>query len=104
MPVSSINFGMDTSIEGLTVTEQYLKAHIAGLGRGETSVFPIAIFQLKKGINFNKEDPNYDLFRLAMECSAKRQFPTYAFVDSSFNLPYYEKDHIRGIVGYMGLA
>lgn len=84
------------------VVEQYLKAHIAGLGRGETSIFPIAIYTLKKGINFNPEDPNYDLFKLAMECSSKRQFPTYAFVDASFNLPYYEKDPIRGVISYMG--
>lgn len=84
------------------VIEQYLKAHIAGLGRGETSVFPIVVFGLKKGVNFNKEDPNYDLFRLAMECSSKRQFPTYSFQDASFNLPFYERDNIRGIVGYMG--
>ena len=102
VPFSSINFGLETSIEGRMVVEQYLKAHIAGLGRGETSIFPIAIYTLKKGINFNPEDPNYDLFRLAMECSSKRQFPTYAFVDSSFNLPYYEKDNIRGVISYMG--
>ncbi len=102
VPFSSINFGLETSIEGRMVVEQYLKAHIAGLGRGETSIFPIAIYTLKKGINFNPEDPNYDLFRLAMECSSKRQFPTYAFVDSSFNLPYYEKDNIRGAISYMG--
>lgn len=102
VPFSSINFGLETSIEGRMIIEQYLKAHISGLGRGETPIFPIAVFQLKKGINFNPEDPNYDLFRLAMECSSKRQFPTYAFLDSSANLPFYERDKVNGGFACMG--
>lgn len=102
VPFSSINFGCDTSQAGRLVTEATLKAQISGLGRHETPIFPILIYQLKKGINFNKEDPNYDLFRLAMKCSSERLFPTYAFADASFNLPFYEKDHYYGLINTMG--
>lgn len=102
VPFSSINFGCDTSEAGRLVSESLLKAQLAGLGKHETPIFPILIYQLKKGINFNKEDPNYDIFRLAMKCSSERLFPTYAFVDASFNLPFYEKDHYYGLVSYMG--
>ena len=102
VPFSSINFGCDTSEAGRLISKVLLKAQMAGLGKGETPIFPILIYQLKKGVNFEKGDPNYDIFRLAMECSSKRLFPTYAFVDSSFNLPFYEKDHYYGLVSYMG--
>ena len=98
VPFSSLNFGLDTSPEGRMVTKYLLKAQMAGLGKHETPIFPILIYTLKKGVNFNPEDPNYDLFRLAMECSSKRLFPTYCFVDASFNLPYYEKDPYYGAI------
>lgn len=101
-PFSSINFGLDTTIEGRMVSKQLLTAQMEGLGRGETPIFPILIYTLKKGINFNPEDQNYDIFKLAMECSSKRLFPTYAFVDASFNLPFYERDPEFGTVAYMG--
>lgn len=102
VPFSSLNFGLDTSPEGRMVTKYLLKAQMAGLGKHETPIFPILIYTLKKGVNFNPEDPNYDLFRLAMECSSKRLFPTYCFVDASFNLPYYEKDPYYGAIQTMG--
>ena len=102
VPFSSLNFGLDVSPEGRMVTEYLLKAQMAGLGKHETPIFPILIYTLKKGVNFNPEDPNYDLFRLAMECSSKRLFPTYCFVDASFNLPYYEKDPYYGAIQTMG--
>ena len=102
VPFSSLNFGIDTSPEGRMVSEDLLKAQMAGLGKHETPIFPILIYTLKKGVNFEKGDPNYDIFRLAMECSSKRLFPTYAFVDASFNLPYYERDPYYGIINTMG--
>lgn len=102
VPFSSLNFGIDTSPEGRMVSEYLLKAQMAGLGKHETPIFPILIYTLKKGVNFEKGDPNYDIFRLAMECSSKRLFPTYAFVDASFNLPYYEADPYYGIINTMG--
>lgn len=102
VPFSSLNFGLDTSPEGRMVASNLLKAQMSGLGRHETPIFPILIYTLKKGVNFGKEDPNYDIFRLAMECSSKRLFPTYCFVDASFNLPYYEKDPYYGAIQTMG--
>lgn len=102
VPFSSINLGMDTSEAGRLVTEVMLKAQMSGLGKHETPLFPILIFILKKGVNFEKGDPNYDLFRLAMKCSSERLFPTYTFVDSSFNLPFYERDPYYGCIQTMG--
>lgn len=102
VPFSSINFGCDVSEAGRLVSKVLLKAQLGGLGKHETPIFPILIYQLKKGINFNPGDPNYDIFRLAMECSSKRLFPTYAFADSSFNLPFYERDHYYGLINTMG--
>lgn len=102
VPFSSVNFGLDTTPEGRMVSEQYLRAHMEGLGHGETPIFPIAIFTVKEGINYNPEDPNYDLFKLAIKCSSKRMFPNFSFIDNSFNLPAYEEDPINGAVSYMG--
>lgn len=101
-PFSSVNFGMDTSPEGRLVTRELLNAIDAGLGHGETVIFPITIFTIKSGINYNAEDPNYDLFIRACEVSAKRLFPNFASVDSSFNLPYYKPNDYRTIASYMG--
>lgn len=75
VPFSSLNFGLDTSPEGRLAMEKLMLAQEAGLGKGETSIFPITIFRLKKGISYNSDDPNYDLFKLAIRVSAKRLFP-----------------------------
>ena len=75
VPFSSLNYGMDTSPEGQLVTEEVLNAIYAGLGNGETPIFPISVFQLKSGVNYNPEDPNYYLFKKACKVSAKRLFP-----------------------------
>jgi ribonucleoside-triphosphate reductase len=84
------------------VIKNYLLATDEGLGHGETPIFPISIFKVKEGINYNKEDPSYDLFRLACKVSAKRLFPNFSFLDSSFNKAFYEKDNFQTEVGYMG--
>lgn len=102
VPFSSINFGTDTSPEGRMVIKNYLLATDAGLGNHETPIFPISIFKVKEGINYNKEDPNYDLFRLACEVSAKRLFPNFSFIDAPFNLEYYDPENFETEVGYMG--
>ena len=102
VPFSSINFGTDTTLEGRMVAENYLLAVDAGLGHSETPIFPISIFKVKEGINYNKEDPNYDLFKLACEVSAKRLFPNFSFIDSPFNLQYYKPGDFSTEVGYMG--
>lgn len=102
VPFTSINYGMDTSPEGRMVCKNVMLAQEAGLGNGETPIFPIAIFQVKEGVNYNPEDPNYDLFKLSMRVSAKRLFPNYVFVDAPFNLQYYKPDDIESIIATMG--
>ncbi|MBQ6538667.1 MAG: anaerobic ribonucleoside triphosphate reductase [Bacilli bacterium] len=102
VPFSSVNFGTDTSPEGRMVIKNYLLATDEGLGHGETPIFPISIFKVKEGVNYNKKDPSYDLFRLACKVSAKRLFPNFSFLDSSFNKAFYEKGNFQTEVGYMG--
>ncbi len=102
VPFSSINYGTDTSPEGRLVMQQLLYATEAGLGRGETPIFPIQILRVKEGINYNESDPNYDIYRLAIRTSAKRLFPNFSFLDAPFNLQYYQPGHPETEVGYMG--
>ena len=102
VPFSSINFGTDTSPEGRMVMKNYLLATDAGLGNHETPIFPISIFKVKEGVNYNPGDPNYDLFRLSCEVSAKRLFPNFSFIDAPFNLEYYDPNDYETEVGYMG--
>lgn len=84
------------------VMKNLLLATQAGLGNGETSIFPVQIFKVKEGVNYNPEDPNYDLFKLAMETSAKRLFPNFSFLDAPFNLQYYRDGYYDSEVAYMG--
>lgn len=102
VPFSSINYGLDTRWSGRLAMEQLLLATEAGLGNGETPIFPIQIFRVKDGINFNPGEPNYDLFKLAIRVSAKRLFPNFSFIDAPFNLKYYKPMHPETEVGYMG--
>ena len=101
-PFSSINYGTDTTPEGRMVIRNILLALDAGLGHGETCIFPIHIFKVKEGVNYNEGDPNYDLFRLSCKVSAKRLFPNYTFLDSPFNLQYYVPGHPETEVATMG--
>ena len=102
VPFSSVNFGTDISPEGRMVIKNFLLATDAGLGNGETPIFPISIFKVKEGVNYNPEDPNYDLFKLACRVSAKRLFPNFSFIDSPFNLQYYKEGDFNTEVCYMG--
>jgi ribonucleoside-triphosphate reductase len=102
VPFTSLNFGTDTSPEGQLVTEQFLLATEAGLGKGETPIFPISIFKVKDGINYNLGDPNYHLFKLAMRVSSKRLFPNFVFIDAPFNLQYYKKGDYKTEIASMG--
>ena len=102
VPFSSINYGMDTSPEGRMVMRNVLLATEAGLGNGETPIFPIQIFRVKEGVSFNPGDPNYDLYRLAIRTSAKRLFPNFSFVDAPFNKQYYKEGHPETEIAYMG--
>lgn len=102
VPFSSINFGTDTSTEGRMVIKNFLEATYAGLGKGETPIFPVSIFKVKEGVNYNPEDKNYDLFKLACKVSAKRLFPNFSFIDAPFNKAFYKPGDFRTEVGYMG--
>ncbi len=102
VPFSSINYGMDTSPEGRMVMKNLLHATEDGLGGGETPIFPIQIFRVKEGINFNPGEPNYDLYRLSIKTSAKRLFPNFSFVDAPYNLQYYKPGRPETEIAYMG--
>ncbi|MDF1494706.1 anaerobic ribonucleoside triphosphate reductase [Caproiciproducens sp. CPB-2] len=102
VPFSSINYGTDTSPEARMVVRNLLNATSAGLGDGETPIFPVQIFKVKEGVNYNEGDPNYDLFKLACKVSAKRLFPNFSFIDAPFNLQYYKEGDYNTEVAYMG--
>lgn len=102
VPFTSINFGTDTSPAGRLVSKMLLEATKKGLGKGETPIFPISIFKVKEGINYNSEDPNYDLFKLSMEVSSKRLFPNFCFIDAPYNLKYYKPGDYRTEIATMG--
>lgn len=102
VPFSSLNYGTDTSEEGRLAMRSLLIATEEGLGDGETPIFPIQIFKVKEGVNYNPGDPNYDLFKLAIECSSKRLFPNFSFLDAPFNAIYYKPNDYNSEVAYMG--
>lgn len=87
---SSINYGTDVSPEGRCIIREILISTYEGVGNGQTAIFPIQIFKLKKGVNTEPTDPNYDLLQLACVVTAKRFFPNFVNLDAPFN--YYEGD------------
>ena len=107
VPFSTLNYGTDTSRWGRQVIHSLLKATHQGMGNGETPIFPVQIFKIKEGVNYNPEDPNYDLFQLAMRVSAERLFPNFSFMDAPYNAQYLKRDEDGHIdpdteVAYMG--
>lgn len=102
VPFSSINYGTDTSPEGRLVIKNIHMATEAGLGNGETPIFPVQIFKIKEGVNYNPGDPNYDMFKLACRVSAKRLFPNFSFLDAPFNRKYYKFGCPETEISYMG--
>ncbi len=102
VPFSSLNYGTDTSEAGRLVIRELLHASWDGLGKGETAIFPVQIFKLKDGINTKPGDKNYDLFKLAINVSAKRLFPNFSFLDAPFNLAFYKEGDSNSEVAYMG--
>ena len=102
VPFSSINYGMDTSPEGRLATREVLNAIYEGLSNGETPIFPISVFQIKAGVNYNEEDPNYDLLELACKVSARRLFPNFVNLDAPYNLQYYKEGDYNSYVATMG--
>lgn len=93
LPFTSINYGTCTEPEGRMVTKALLETSIKGIGKlHKTSIFPCGIFQCMKGVNRKPEDPNYDLYRLALRSTAQRLYPNYANVDWSGNGGYDRND------------
>lgn len=101
VPFSSINYGTDTTEEGRMVIKNVLLATKAGLGNGETAIFPISVFRMRKGIT-DKGSPNYDLFKLSCEVSSVRLYPNHLNTSSSFNDPYVKEGDPRTLVATMG--
>lgn len=102
IPFSSINFGTATSWEGRLVSYNFLEAVEAGLGNGETPIFPISIFKMKAGVNVYPEDPNYDLFKKAIHVTSRRMYPNFSNLDAPYNLQYYQEGNVASEVAYMG--
>lgn len=102
VPFSSINYGTGTTAEQRMIMKNVLLATDAGLGSGETPIFPVQIFKVKDGVNTKEGDPNYDLFRLACKVSAKRLFPNFSFLDAPYNKQYYVEGHPETEVAVMG--
>ena len=102
VPFSSINFGTNTQPEGRMITKNLLLAQEEGLGNKETPIFPILVFTLLDGKNYNKEDPNYDLFKLACRVSAKRLFPNFLSLIGEWNRKYYKEGRPETLVAVMG--
>lgn len=82
---SSINYGTDTSAEGRCVMRELLLSTERGVGNNATAIFPIQIWKMKKGVSVDPGDPNYDLYKLSWRVSARRFFPNYLNLDSSYN-------------------
>ena len=93
LPFTSINYGTCTLPEGRLITKALLDMSINGIGKlHRTPIFPCGIFQCMNGVNRKPEDPNYDLFRLALKSTSRRLYPNYANVDWSGNAGYDRND------------
>ena len=102
LPFTSINYGTCTLNEGRLITRALLDVSIKGIGKHHrTSIFPCGIFQVMDGVNKHKGEPNYDLFRLALESTAKRLYPNYVNADWSVNKGY-DKNDPRTYTATMG--
>lgn len=89
LPFTSINYGTCTLPEGRMVTQALLEGSIKGVGKlHKTPIFPCGIFQYMKGVNDKPGTPNYDLYKLALESTARRLYPNYVNVDWSGNAGY----------------
>lgn len=102
VPFSSVNFGTCTSWEGRLVAKALLQAQWKGLGQDESPMFPIVIFKIKDGINYEHGTRNHDLLLRAIQVSSKRLFPNFSFEDSSFNKTFWRDNDPQHEVAYMG--
>lgn len=86
-PFTSLGFGLGTSWIEREIQQAILKVRIKGIGKEKrTAIFPKLIFTLKRGVNLNETDPNYDLKKLALECATKRMYPDVLMYDKLVEL------------------
>ena len=102
IPFSSINFGTDTTPEGRLAIRETLRAIENGLGHHEIALFPISVFRILKGINYEPGDPNYDLFKYVCKVSAKRLYPNFLNCSASYNIKYYKPGNPATLAATMG--
>lgn len=102
LPNSTVNLGTDTTPEGRMITKNYLLALDRGIGKEEKPLYPITIFKVKEGINSNKNDPNYDLLKLACKVDSEKQLIEFSFLDAEFNKTGYIASDKDSEIAYMG--
>ena len=102
LPNSTVNLGTDTTPEGRMITKNYLLALEKGIGKEEKPLYPITIFKVKEGINYNKNDPNYDLLKLACKVDSEKQLIEFSFLDAEFNKTGYIASDKDSEIAYMG--
>lgn len=102
-PFTSLGFGLGTSWIEKEIQKDILRIRIAGLGKEHrTAIFPKLLFTLKKGLNLHPGDPNYDVKKLAIECSTKRMYPDVLSYDKikeitgSFKCPMGCRSFLQG--------
>lgn len=102
LPNSTVNLGTDISPEGRMITKNFLMALEVGIGKEEKPLYPHTIFKVKQKINYDKKDPNYDLFKLACKVDANKQLLMFSFLDSTFNQNGYDQNDKDTELAYMG--
>mgnify|MGYP004456175581 FL=1 len=102
LPNSTVNLGTDTTPEGRMITKNYLLALKKGIGKEEKPLYPITIFKVKEDINYSKNDPNYDLFKLACKVDSEKQLIVFSFLDAEFNKTGYIASDKDSEIAYMG--
>lgn len=102
-PFTTVNFGLGTSWIEREIQRAILQIRIKGLGKEHrTAIFPKLIFTVKRGLNLNPQDPNYDIKQLAIECSTKRMYPDLLMYDKikaltgSFKTPMGCRSFLQG--------
>ncbi|WP_125704752.1 anaerobic ribonucleoside-triphosphate reductase [Lacticaseibacillus daqingensis] len=86
-PFVTVGFGLGTSWIEREIQQDILKIRIDGLGKEKrTAIFPKLVFTLKRGLNLNATDPNYDIKQLALECATKRMYPDVLSYDKIVDL------------------
>lgn len=99
VPFSSLNLGIPKTKDAALICQIFLEEYDKGLGKGEQPIFPNIIFRVKKGVNRDKEDPYYYLYKLACTVAAKRMNPTFMNIDADFNKEYYDKGYLPATMG-----